>query len=238
MKPSDISDLVKTRLSVGSALINDEDIAKHLNYVLEVLAGYINDRNRDYFLQKKTLDLVSGQHLYSLGGVYKIRRVFANLKENVNDVDNIVELLPIHQPVEYSDEQVDEIENAFGRSRGDAFYEKRGDNIFLYTGSFVSVSAGLSVEYYGRFKTISVGQNGNFNVDLSVSDSTGFGVPDQFHAIIADAVSYFVKMSGDKVLPLTRSEEMWESLLQEKVFNINDDIQIDVPYRDIPIIQF
>ena len=161
---------------------------------------------------------MSGQREYELKAsatspsIFRIRKVVANLKKNTTDPNNYVVLKPLDFSVDIADDDEDKIRQVFSNVTGGAYYEQRGEKIFLYTDEFVSVTGGLKIEYYTKFKTITVN---NLGEDLSKGDTTGIGVPDELHPILADAISFGLKTSSDKVIPVLPEEENWEARLEE-----------------------
>ena len=241
MKPADIKKIVLERTKYSDAMITNSEVATHMNYVITLLNSYINNRNMNYFLETLYMDLVANQRRYQLNdlgrAIFKIRNVYANLKKDITDDDNWVRLQPLYRPIGIDDDNTEKIEKYFTNEEGVASYEKRGDEIFIYSGSFVNATHGLKIEYFTKFKKIDTDNvSGNWDEDLSVSSVLGKGIPERFHVIIADAVSYMLKMAGDKAMPLMDNEQIWDSRLREEALSLFEDIQGNVPYRQVPTI--
>jgi hypothetical protein len=158
--------------------------------------------DEDPFLIPQTTDLVADQRDYAFPS-----DILARMKrlEATFDGTTWVRLLPmdISEYKDTHDETV--ITSHFGNVQGEAFYDMLRTGIYIYSGSIISVTAGLKL-WCTTYPSVPANLTGN-TVDLATDpDSTHPGFPRALHELLARGVSIDYKESREKPIPLSERE--------------------------------
>lgn len=213
----DFAFYIRKQTKTNTTTLPDSDIVLYGNTWKDEIAKRITKANEDYFGIFMKRNLIAGQRNYafdpeqlnhmkyleaSLDGTTRVR-----LKEyDINTLGITTE-----------EADVQRFFQGF-----DPGFEIFGNELFIFSGlPIIDVTDGLKLWTIVYPKDISATTLADDTADLSEPPtSIDFGVPRQFHKLWADAVVIEYKNSQEKPIPLTVSEQLFDSRLAQAVGDI------------------
>lgn len=225
------ADLIRFHTKTNSATLTDANLAMLATVALDDIAKEIAKTNEDFFGMTFMRDLIEGQREY-----YLPDEVLNNIKMVEATFDGTVwEYLPEFDLNLYTKPTNEEsILTNFSHK---PMFDIWGNSLYLYSKAIIDIPEGLKLWAIIYPKGISAA-NLSSETDMSVPpDEYEFGVPRQFHELIARRVIIDYKNSRDKPIPLTERESAFEVDLQKAVqavrgLNLDRSMVASVPYND------
>lgn len=178
-----------------------------VNIFKNEIASKIVERNVGYFLIPETFDLVANQREYAWPSAILNRIKKLELKFSSSDAR-----FPSRFLKDYGGSETEsEIVKSFGNSEKQFAHTIRRRAVFILSGTIPNVTGGGRILIYQLPENIDLTNSMDLSVDPS---TTTFGLPLQFHELLARAVSIEWKGSQPKPVPLNKKELTYEVDLQ------------------------
>lgn len=237
MTYENFASLVRKYAKANSTTLPDADIATYLNALIEDLSMLIEDSNPTYFEKVFTTNLTLSTRNYALD-----LTILSNIKkvEIKTDTGSTTLYQPVQEinidtlPVALQETEIRDYMSGY-----DPLYGIRGGELWLLTEeAIVAVTNGLKIYANIYPQTISSGwfTGTEKSDDMSKAQTSGsFGVPRQFHELLARGLSIQYKSNQDRPLPLSAKEQLFESDLAKKIHltkKLTPAFTQSVPYDD------
>lgn len=233
MTPAQLAALVRFKTRTNSTTFSDSDMLPLVNIFKDEIAGKIVDRNAGYFLIPETIDLADNQREYPLdadmlGRIQKMEIKFAS-----GDSRFPAKWFKDYQGSETESEIVKNYSNSPG---GFGYYIRRRDFLIL-SGTIVAVGAGIRYWFFQFPADLS---NLTDTTDMSIDPTpTSFGLPRQFHELLARRVSIAYKSRQPKQvrrgkLLLTKEEQDYDRDLEMALQNLSNQDNSGEVIADFP----
>lgn len=232
MTQAEAATYIRQITRTDSTTFTNAEILVLLNVAKDDIAGKIIKANEDYFGVPATTNLVADQREYPiaddiLGNLKRIEVAFAT--------DTPLVYIPIKEMDQTSYKkgsgEVAIVAN-FGNNEGEAFYDIFRKAITIYSGTIISVTAGIKIWYMHYPADFSDLTN---EVDMSVDPSTTkAGFPRPLHELLCRKVSMMFKTSKEAPIPFTESELSYKLDLPEAIetlkgMNLDREVQGSIP---------
>ncbi|MCK5211705.1 hypothetical protein KAJ89_03315 [Candidatus Parcubacteria bacterium] len=212
MTGTELAALIRYKTRTNSTTFTDADILPLVNAFKDEFASKIVERNNGMFLIPATFNLVADQREYGLGDdtlnrIHKLEIKFASgdsrfPSQNIKDY--------------HGSETESEIVKSYANSEGEFAHTIRRRALFILSGTIIAVTGGGRL-WAHIFPADLANLTGSSDLGIDPS-TTSFGIPRQFHELLARRVAMEYKMSQPKPVPLNVSEQK---------FDIDMKIQLD-----------
>lgn len=235
MTGKQFADLIRLRTRTNSTTFTDADVVILANSVKDDLALKIAKDDPSVFNIPMTASMLDNQREYPLPS-----EVLSNIVDVEAKLDGVnwVQLIPMSLEEYSGTEDEDTIKGKFTNNYGEAGYIIARNSIKIYSGDISAVADGLRIivnTFPADIATTTLAVTAS---DMCVDPSTTtFALPRELHNVWADGVVIGWKSSREKPIPLTRSEQLWESKAWEAVYaskhgKIGNIYIAEVPYND------
>ena|SRR3990167_282456 len=208
MTGTQLLSLIRLKTSTNSTTFTAADALVYVNIFKDEIASKIVERNNGMFLVPSTFNLVADQREYAfpddmLNRLHKFEVKFASADSR----------FPSTYIKDYSGSETEsEIVKNFGNSIGEFAHTIRRRALFILSGTIIAVTNGGRIWYHAFPADLA---NLTGSTDLGVDPSTTtFGIPRQFHELLARRVSIEYKSNRPKPLPLNALEKNYENDLK------------------------
>lgn len=208
MTGTQLNTLINSKCSTNDTTFPVATKLVYVNIFKDEIASKIVERNNGMFLVPSTFDLVANQREYGfpddmLNRLHKFEVKFVSTDSR----------FPSTFIKDYSGSETEsEIVKNFSNSPGGFRHTIRRRALFILSGTIIAVTGGGRIWYHAFPADLA---NLTGVVDLGVDPSTTtFGIPRQFHELLARRVSIEYKSNKPKPLPLNALEGNYENDLR------------------------
>lgn len=203
MTPLTLTQEIRFRTGSDVNTFTDADVLRLINKHKDLLSLDAIKANEDLFGTIQTRDLVAStsSREYSLPtGLVKIKAVEAKL-----DGTNWVRLVEFDLDSYQHTTDEDTIQDNFSNEEGYASFEIYRNSLFIYSGVITAGTDALKLYCIVRPADLT---DLTLTTDLSADPTTtSFGIPTEFHNLLARYVSRDYKQAGDKSMQLADDEQ-------------------------------
>lgn len=199
---------IRNKTSTNSTTFTDATMLTYVNLFKDEIASKIVERNNGMFLVPSTFNLVANQREYAfpddmLNRLHKFEVKFASSDSR----------FPSSYIKDYSGSETEsEIVKNYGNSIGEFGHTIRRRALYVLSGTIIAVTNGGRI-WYHAFPADLANMTGSTDLGVDPSTTT-FGIPKQFHELLARRVSIEYKSNKPKPLPLNALEKNYEVDLQ------------------------
>lgn len=208
MTGTQLAALIRLKTSTNTTTFTNADMLVYVNLFKDEIASKIVERNNGMFLVPSTFSLVADRREYAfpddmLNRLHKFEVKFASADSR----------FPSTYIKDYSGSETEsEIVKNFGNSIGEFGHTIRRRALYVLSGTIIAVTDGGRI-WYHAFPADLANMTGSTDLGVDPSTTT-FGIPKQFHELLARRVSIEYKSNKPKPLPLNPLEKNYEVDLQ------------------------
>lgn len=231
MTPAQLASYVRLKTRTNVSTFPDADILLYANIMKDDIAKEITKTNEDYFGMELFKDLVAGQRSYGLPRDVLNQIKYAQVKLDGEKWRKLSEF-----DINSYGKTTDEATILASWSGKEPSFDIFGDQFTIYSDdAIISVSQGLqlwAIVYPQDLTNLSL------TTDISYPDNdTSFGLPTEFHKILATKIIVEYKTSKEKSIPLTENEqsidkELMMAINSLKLRNLDRSLTATIPYND------
>ena len=209
MTGTQLAALIRLKTSTNSTTFSNADMLVYVNLMKDDIASQIVERNNGMFLVPSTFNLVADQREYAfpddmLNRLHKLEIKFAASDSR----------FPSTYIKDYNGSETEsEIVKYFTNSIGEFAHTIRRRAVLVLSGTIIAVTGGGRF-WYHVFPADLANMTGSTDLGVDPSTTT-FGIPRQFHELLARRVSIEYKSNRPKPLPLNALE-----------LNYNNDLKL------------
>lgn len=209
MTPAKLAALIRFKTRTNTTTFTDADMLPLVNIFKDEIASKIIDKDGGYFLLPSTFDLVANQREYSLPDTWLNTMQKLEIKFSSSDARFPSKWIKDYQ----GSETESEIVKSFSNSQDGFGHYIRRRSLFILSGTIANVTAGGRL-WYAIFPADLANLTEATNLIESDPTTTTFGLPRQFHELLARRVSIEYKGRQPKPIALNRHELNYENDLQ------------------------
>jgi hypothetical protein len=228
MTPLAFATYIRLKTHTNSTTFPDDNILAFAAIRMDQIAARICDYDEDYFGAPQFADLVNNQREYPLPSdmLNHIKKVEAQL-DSINWL-NLTEL-DLSQYEFTTDEAT--IVSYFSNTQNNANYYIYRGSLWILSGSIANFSVGNQALKLWSYQWPAYITDLTLTTDISQDPTnTSAGFPRVAHQSLADGVIIDYKMSADKPMQLTDSENNWETNMEKNIqtlTSINKDRSVN-----------
>ena len=199
---------IRNKTSTNSTTFTDATMLTYVNLFKDEIASKIVERNNGMFLVPSTFNLVADQREYAfpddmLNRLHKFEVKFVSTDSR----------FPSTYIKDYSGSETEsEIIKSYTNSPGRFSHTIRRRALYILSGAIIAVTSGGRI-WYHAFPADLANMTGSTDLGVDPSTTT-FGIPRQFHELLARRVAIEYKSNKPKPLPLNALEKNYEVDLQ------------------------
>lgn len=210
MTGTQLATLIRLKTTTNSTTFSNADMLVYVNIFKDEIASKIVERNNGMFLVPSTFSLVasstSREYAFPddmLNRLHKFEVKFVSTDSR----------FPSTYIKDYSGSETEsEIVKNYGNSIGEFAHTIRRRALFILSGTIIAVTNGGRI-WYHAFPADLANMTGSTDLGVDPSTTT-FGIPRQFHELLARRVSIEYKSNKPKPLPLNALERNYDIDLQ------------------------
>ena len=208
MTGTQLAALIRLKTTTNTTTFTDANMLVYVNIFKDEIASKIVERNNGMFLVPSPFNLVADQREYAfpddmLNRLHKFEVKFASGDSR----------FPSTYVKDYSGSETEsEIVKNYTNSPGGFAHTIRRRALFILSGTIIAVTNGGRM-WYHAFPADLANMTGSTDLGVDPSTTT-FGIPRQFHELLARRVSIEYKSNKPKPLPLNALEKKYDVDLQ------------------------
>src|SRR3990167_10671605 len=212
MTPAQLNTRINFYCKTNDTTFSQADKLPLVNQGRQDLSEQAIERVPERFFVPATDDLVANQREYAFDSTMLERLHKVEAKFSVSDAR-----IPLLAMKDYRESETEsEIVKRFANVEGEAFYVIRRQAILILSGTISAVTDGLRTWFAQYPPDIATDLSGTTDMSVAAS-TTSAPFPRPLHDLLAMWVSINYKMSRPRPIPLTKREEQYDQILEQKL---------------------